>query len=370
MIKRKINELEIEVNEYEANELYFPECFVENAEGIYEGDIEKIKKSIYAWNGNVTYVPVSILWEITNKCNFGCPFCYVNNEDAKRYPSRNFEYYKRIIDDLVNRGMLFCCLTGGECLLHSHFGEIYTYLKKAGVLVTVFTNGFEVSTEIVELFAAYKPYKVEISIYGMSEQTFANTTKCVKAGGYVRVLDNILELKKNGINVRCKTPVNSFTEGDVDEINQWCEKNNIDYYTSEELLPTYSGKMHNEYLASEDILRKYEERKRTRLRKRRDFQHNYKKAWDCSAGTYAGVIAADGCFYPCMSCVGLDKFRYPFEDVIDVAIDMHIDTLQANRNQQLCDGCEWCNICEHCVVMKEKETVVDFMENCKQIRMI
>lgn len=370
MIIREINGLKIEVNEYEANELFLPEEFFEKNEKALNGDIEEIKKGIYAWNMNDTYMPLSILWELTNRCNFSCPFCYINNGDAQRYPYKSFTYYKSIIDDLIKRGMLFCCLTGGECLLHPCFTDIYTYLKQRGVLVTVFTNAFEINIEILNLWRQYKPYKVEISIYGMREEVFVNTTKCSYKNASAQVLNNILELKNAGINVRCKTPINCFTEGDIEEINKWCVNNEIDYYTSEELLPTYSGKRHNEYLASEETLEKCKERHLNILRKRKDCQYGLKKAWDCSAGKYAGVISADGCFYPCMSCVGIEKFRYPFGETIDVAIDSHIETVRMSRNKQLCNGCEWCNICEQCVVTVEKESADVIAEKCRQIRLI
>ena len=53
-------------------------------------------------------------WEITNVCNFGCKFCYINTSKKGKNISHSFEDLKPAIDDLVDAGLLLVYLTGGE----------------------------------------------------------------------------------------------------------------------------------------------------------------------------------------------------------------------------------------------------------------
>lgn len=124
MVKRSINNIELEINEKEANEIYLPKIFVDSIIK-FDGELETIKREIYKWDGNENYFPLSIFWELTNKCNFSCPFCYINTPKAKEYKPIDFEECKIIIDELIKLGMLFCTFSGGECLLYKNFKKIY-----------------------------------------------------------------------------------------------------------------------------------------------------------------------------------------------------------------------------------------------------
>jgi len=48
---------------------------------------------------------------------------------------------------------LWILFTGGEPLLRPDFLEIYTYAKKKGLLVTIFTNGTLIDDNLADYFA-------------------------------------------------------------------------------------------------------------------------------------------------------------------------------------------------------------------------
>ena len=87
-----------------------------------------------------------------------------------------FEEAKQIIDTMVNEGLLFCNLTGGEVFLNPDFLNIYKYLKNKGVIVSIFTNLSLLTDEILDVLVEYKPYIVEVSIYGYSDKQFCRVT--------------------------------------------------------------------------------------------------------------------------------------------------------------------------------------------------
>lgn len=365
MVTREINSLEIDIDEHKANEIYFTEDFISSISE-FDSDIETIKKEIYAWNNNDSFFPLSILWEITNICNFECPFCYVNTKKAKRHKYESFEEIKIKIDQLLDLGMLFCTLSGGECLTHPCFIDIYKYLKQSGVIVSVFTNGMLINEEILELFGQYKPYKVEISIYGITEETFMNVTG---ASNCKKVLTNIEKLKNLDIWVRCKTPITKITSKEIPKIKEWCKKNLIDFYVSDELFDSYYGESVNEYRTYDNVYKKAIESKERALKKNSNNEYDYKRAWDCSAGKYAGVLAADGYYYPCMSSIGLSRYRFDIRGGIGQAILEYKKVLskEKNRKLQFCRGCNHCDVCDKCIISYYKETRKKLMFNCKHM---
>ena len=368
MVKRIINGLEIEIDEKCANVVYFPKEFVQSIEG-FEGDIEVLKENIYKWNRNAEYMPLSILWELTNNCNFNCPFCYINTEKTKRFPYIKSCDWKNIIDVLVKKGMLFCCLSGGECLLHPEFLSIYKYLKQSGVLVTIFTNGSLINSEIIELFREYSPYKVEISIYGMSEKVFRRTTNCSENRNAKKILDVVEQLKENGINVKCKSPITNLNIEDVLEIQEWCRERDIDYYVSEELLPSNEGVSRDNFAVSIDELKKIRNTKKQKENIQELTQFGFKNAWECSGGKYTGVLGCDMNFYPCLSAVGIKRYTYSINDGMIKALEMHKERVKIEREKKLefCKGCELHSICKKCILTSYKESKVEIQMYCDNI---
>ena len=125
MIKRIINGIKIIINEKESNAIYFPNDF---ARKLSNDSISTILDELY--NVNEQMLPLTAMFEMTNNCNFKCPFCYIANVDKKSNKIKRFDEIKTVLGEMIDRGLLFCILTGGECLLHPDFEKVYLYLKK------------------------------------------------------------------------------------------------------------------------------------------------------------------------------------------------------------------------------------------------
>ena len=144
MITRTINSIEFDINECEANEIYLNENDYEKTNG---GDLDSILEMF--WEKKHVFLPLSMTWELTNDCNFECPFCYIHEKNRRNKSEwkYNFKNMKAIIDFLIDNGLFICYLTGGECLIHPDFVKIYKYLKKRGVLVVILTNASLLNTK-------------------------------------------------------------------------------------------------------------------------------------------------------------------------------------------------------------------------------
>lgn len=171
---------------------------VKNAENPYQAFQESLSSLVSARR-----FPLSAVFELSPVCNFKCPFCYarVSPEElaARGEKVLRFADWKRFIDEARAMGTFKLTLTGGECMLHPDFCEIYRYAYGQGCELTLMTNGSCVTPEILEMFRDCPPEGVYLTLYGSSPETYE--TVCGSAAFYDRVLRNIRALKELGLSV-------------------------------------------------------------------------------------------------------------------------------------------------------------------------
>jgi radical SAM protein with 4Fe4S-binding SPASM domain len=71
--------------------------------------------------------------------------------------------------------------------------------------VTVFTNGTLITEKMADLFDEYRPVCVEISLYGMTRETYERVTRV--PGSFEKCLDGIRRLHVRGVPFKLKTMV-------------------------------------------------------------------------------------------------------------------------------------------------------------------
>lgn len=162
--------------------------------------------------------PISATFEVTNRCNLNCQHCFINeaaNNESVRKRELSTAEIKDIINQMVEAGMLFLTLTGGEALLRSDFTEIYTYARRKGLLVILFTNGTLITQEIAELLVEIRPFSVDISLYGASQPVYEAVTR--QPGSFTRCIQGIERILDQGINLGLKS---ELTTVNVDELQE------------------------------------------------------------------------------------------------------------------------------------------------------
>ena len=178
--------------------------------------------------------PFSVLFEVTPRCNMNCIHCYLKNNHTAY--EMDYERIIELIDIIYEKGILFLTFTGGEIFTRKDFLSIYLYAKKKGFLVELFTNGYLVSDEIIEVLKEYPPLLVDISLYGANEDTYYKVTGIY--GAFNRGLMNCKKLKEAGIRVALKTPVLNETLGQIDEMKSIATKMGIPFVYTFEICPT------------------------------------------------------------------------------------------------------------------------------------
>lgn len=146
--------------------------------------------------------------ELTERCNNNCLHCYINlpaSDEETKKEEITFEEIRAVADEAARMGCLSWHLTGGEPLLRENFPEIYLYLKKKGMRVTLFTNATLINTKIAYLLKKYPPQDIEVSIYGLSQKTYEAVTQ--NPGSFDAFRKGINLLKENRIRFTLKMAV-------------------------------------------------------------------------------------------------------------------------------------------------------------------
>lgn len=190
------------------------------------------------WNKlNERRVPLSFDLEITARCNNACRHCYINlpagDREAKRQELSLAEI-GNIADQAVSLGALWCLISGGEPLLREDFADIYLMLKRKGLLISVFTNACLVTRDHVSLFQKYPPRDLEVTVYGVTQETYERVTQ--RPGSYAafrRGLDLLLDA---GLKVRLKAMAIRSNLHELPEIAAFCREHTCDYFRFDPLL--------------------------------------------------------------------------------------------------------------------------------------
>ena len=119
-------------------------------------------------------IPLNVGWEITHRCNLKCSHCYIDPNANKK--ELNTDEVYSILDKLADAGCLWLLFTGGEPFMRKDFLEIYTYAKKKGFIITIFTNGTLIDEKAVIHLKRYRPFSIEITLYGATKQTYEKIT--------------------------------------------------------------------------------------------------------------------------------------------------------------------------------------------------
>ena len=112
-------------------------------------------------------IPISGSIEVTQRCNNRCIHCYNNLPVGDQKAGRkelNLDEHRRILDQVAAAGCLWLLLTGGEVFVRNDFLDIYTYAKHKGFLITLFTNGTLITSDIADYIAEIPSFWIQYTM--------------------------------------------------------------------------------------------------------------------------------------------------------------------------------------------------------------
>ncbi len=316
--------------------------------------------------------------EITARCNNDCRHCYINlpvGDKVAKEKELSFEEIKEIADEAISLGALWCLLTGGEPLLRDDFFDIYLCLKKKGLLVSVFTNATLITEEHVRVFKNYPPRDIEVSVYGVTKETYEGVTQ--RPGSFSAFIRGLNLLLGSRIKVRLKAMALRSNVSELQQIARFCREETKDYFRFDPFLHLRfdSNEIRNREIKSERLSPKeivaLERSDAERFQALQnecdkliapDISHTIcNHLFHCGAGSGSFSLSHDGLFRLCSSlwhpdCV-YNLRKGSLTDAWQKFV-LRVRDMRSNRSEFLekCRVCPLINLCMWCPAHAYLET--------------
>lgn len=313
--------------------------------------------------------PVSVVWEVTNNCNFLCPHCRaycIHEED-------NEEIENRIVSEIIKAKVLAVNISGGEPLLNSRVFNIIKKLTSNNIYVGISTNGWfyeKFRNDIVESGVKF----VQVSLDGPKE--VHEKFRGVK-GSYDRAIRALTLAKEDGMFTQMNVTI---TAENLDTL-EWnfyeAKKIKVDKVFYRRVVP-YGKAKENDYVLPD------KEKYYTKIKKlsklstddlvvaiddpilnvllNRDV-NNY---LGCGAGINNVGISSDGDVYPCIFL--REKIGNLMEtSLMTIWNSSSILKKLRNREIQECGSCKYkfsCGGCRAFSGMFSKDSLCPLKEPC------
>jgi len=320
---------------------------------------EKLKKKRFLYSFDI---------ELTARCPFNCRHCYINLPPGDKKAIKkelSAEEITHIAREAVERGALWCLLTGGEPLLRTDFPEIYMNLKKMGLLVSVFTNAALITDRHIQLFKKYPPRDIEVTVYGATKKTFEKITR--KPGSFEAFQRGLNLLLENNIKVRLKAMALRSNYQELPQIAEFCRKATKDYFRFDPFLHLRFDRdcdknrdIKEERLSPEKIARMEvsDPERFDSLKKEcgrlvsEDFEktaHHY--LFSCGAGISSFTLGYDGNFRLCSSLYHPDLMYDLRKGTFEEAWERFVPSVRSltSDKKEFLENCRTCPIINLCL---------------------
>ena len=292
-------------------------------------------------------VPVSAIMELTYRCPLNCKHCYIDKETVQRKNELKKNEYFRFIDAFRDMGGLYVILTGGDPFLHPDIEEIFKYLRKKRIAVSVMSSGYRTDKELLKRLVSYGLTGFQASIYGPDPDTHDNFTGI--KGSFEETLKTLELLRNNGIEVQAAVSVNTLNISLFNEIRYLLKNKGFKAVYNFEMFPKRSGDTSPVSLNISDTelfdcLKKIDWRPELRLKDKGPEDH------PCNAARSLFSIDPEGNIFPCLEIrekagnIRNEKFS---------DIWKHSTVLNSIRNIKMkdlkdCSECMYKNYCNRC----------------------
>lgn len=183
-------------------------------------------------------VPLSGTFELTPVCNMDCKMCYVRlsrQEQQAIAPLATAQQWLSLAQQAKDAGMLYLLLTGGEPLIHPQFRQIMEGLHQMGFIISLNSNGTMIDEETVDWLKNCPPVRINISVYGASDETYARL--CGNPKGFTQVCRAIELLKQAGIGVKLNCSLTPENAKDLPAVAEFAKQNCLQLQVATYMFP-------------------------------------------------------------------------------------------------------------------------------------
>ena len=188
---------------------------------------------------DVRGIPLSGTFELTPMCSMACKMCYVRmtaeevRQSGKRL--RTVDEWLELAKVLREQGTLMILLTGGEPLTYPGFRELYRELRAMGFVLSINSNATLIDEETVAWFAEDPPQRINITLYGASNETYMRL--CNHPTGYTIVTKAIEMLQDAGVPVKLNCSITPDNVCDLEKIIAFSDERKLVLQASSYMFP-------------------------------------------------------------------------------------------------------------------------------------
>ena len=305
-------------------------------------------------------IPLSGTFELTPRCNLSCRMCYVRlspSEIKGLGEELSAEEWVSIGEEARKKGMLFLLITGGEPLIRKDFRYIFSQLSKMGLLISINSNGTLIDEEMIEFFKEYPPYRINISLYGGSDETYERL--CGNGASFEKTIKAINGLKAAGLEVKLNGSLTPYNQEDIKLMLDIAGKAGCYIQMGSYMFPPVRRKQ--TYHGKGDRFTPFEAAKCSIAVDRiegynscEDYQRLEGDKIKCRAGRASFWINWSGMMSPCGMLV--DPIENVLEKGFDKAWNKIMKSTEAIRLPKECVSCSIKEICRPCAAMCYCET--------------
>ncbi len=258
------------------------------------------------------YYPKELVVELTNTCNYECPFCYKNARAKGRFIS---DETIATIDRLIGNNVKHILLTGGEPTLHPNYLE-YIRLFSEYAKVHMISNGSILYNHDPSVLR--KLDLIQFTIYGCDDEEYKKMTNA--KDGFTRLSKSIEFAQRNDITVSAGVTLCDSTLDHIEKFVQTVISFEIkslrigiaDVFGRGKYLFDSSNDFEKRRYEAYDILLDLKRKYRNKINfelpniniehvtNHEDLhQHVYRKALCCGCGSEYLIVSQDGEIRPC-----------------------------------------------------------------------
>ena len=287
--------------------------------------------------------PLRVMFELTYRCNFQCPHCYIPENHKQKGELKKEEVFS-ILDQLRDIGCFYLGFTGGELFMRRDIMEILWYAKRKGFEIILYTNGSWIDKERAGELASLRLNKIDITLPAMSETIFDKVAG-VRGSGK-RVFEAIKHLHKKGVALGFKTCLLKDNKDEIGWIENFARSLGAPHRLDTKLLPRLDGsKEPYEYRGLNVADHKWP------VRNHKGFENcetENERLFKCGVGISQAAITPLGELKMCL------MIDYPKYNILDSSLPEAWHRLkeltrdiESNKNQECrrCESepdCHWC----------------------------
>ncbi len=295
-------------------------------------------------------LPLKGTFELTPLCNLDCKMCYVHlaPDQLNGAAQLGGDTWERLMGEAVDAGMLYACLTGGECLTYPEFDRLYLYLHQRGVQVSVLTNAVLLDAQRVDFFLQHPPVAIQATLYGADEAMYERVTGKRVFG---RVITNLLHADQAGLPLSLTLTPSSYLGQDNEMLLHFAAGLGLPFQVNSGLIAPRAETGRSEQQHDVDVaeyMRLFRLQMKLKgsppppecaedLPKAGGSTVDHPRGLRCGGGRSAFVIRWDGALLPCNRLQALAG--YPLMEGFSAAWQKVNDAAEAYLLPLECEGC-------------------------------